>query len=107
MTKRIAKRRIKRREQVLLIREKIYFSQLDEDHFFAWLQEIPAVKRVTVGLEVVVKEPIDKASLYDLIAVMTRYGLDRKCLRPLCESHKDRRWFADPKKYWHKAVFGG
>jgi hypothetical protein len=110
MTKRIAKRRIKRRERILRMAHLTWFSHLDEDHFFAWLQEIPAVKRVTglpAGIEVLVKEPIDKASLYDLIVLMTRYGLDRKCLRPLCESHKDRRWFTDPKTYWHKAVFGG
>ncbi|MGZ5875665.1 MAG: hypothetical protein ACXWKP_26595 [Bradyrhizobium sp.] len=85
-----------------------FYSRTDEDHFFAWLQSIPAIKRVTGkgrGLELVVERPIDRESLRDLIAVMTRYDLDCRPLRPLCDEQKDE-YFRDEGKYWHSAVYG-
>jgi len=92
----------------LLVKGRMrYHCPSDEDHFFAWLQSIPAVKNVKgthKGLEVTIKEPIDKESFYDLVGLMTRYGLNQKCLKPLCESQIDP-WFKDPKNYWYRAVF--
>jgi len=94
---------------VFLIREPIrFYCPLDEDHFFAWLHDIPAVKGVdgtVAGLELDIEEPIDKTSLYELIGLLTRYDVDRRCLRPLVESNPDP-WFRDPGRYWHQSVFG-
>ena len=56
------------------------------------------------GLELTIDEPIDRASFYELVGLMTRYGLDTQCLKPLCESNPDS-WFKDNKNYWHAAVF--
>jgi hypothetical protein len=56
-------------------------------------------------LELIVQRPIDKESLYDLIAVMTRYGVDRRPLRPLCDE-QEVDYFRDKGKYWHSAVYG-
>ena len=84
-----------------------FYSQRDEDHFFAWLQSIPAIKGVTgrgAGLELVVERPVDKDSLRDLIAVMTRYNIDCRPLKPLCDEHPDER-FRDEKTYWHSAIY--
>jgi hypothetical protein len=93
----------------LLINEPLrYYSQADEDHFFAWLQSIPAIEKVTGvgrGLELIVRRPIDKGSLYDLIAVMTRYNLDCRPLKPLCDEQQDE-YFRDEGKYWHSAIYG-
>ena len=93
---------------MLLIPEPVPFhSQLDEDHFFAWLKDIPAVKNVSgtpKGLELDIDEPIDSASFHELAGLLTRYGLDRRCLRPLAESNPDIS-LRDPVKYWHRSVF--
>ncbi|WP_211442011.1 hypothetical protein [Collimonas humicola] len=85
-----------------------YYCEPDEDYFFAWLKAIPAVKAVVgtpSGLELTLEAPIDKTSFYELVGLMARYGLDRKCLRPLCQSQSDP-WFNDPQNYWYEAVFG-
>jgi hypothetical protein len=85
-----------------------YYCESDEDHFFAWLEKIPAVKAVVgtpKGITLTIDEPIDKVSFYELVGLMTRYQLDRSCLRPLCESQIDP-WFKDPKNYWYMSVFG-
>ena len=62
-------------ETVLLIEEPSpYYSQVDEDHFFGWLQSIPVIKKVkgtTDGLELAVLRPVDKDSLRHLIALLT------------------------------------
>ena len=93
---------------MLLIPEpKLFYCEPDEEHFFAWLKAIPAVKNVKGtpnGLELSLEEPIDQLSFYELIGLMTRYGLDRKCLRVLCEQHRDP-WFRDSKNYWYGTVF--
>lgn len=95
-------------ECMLLIQEPaLFYCEPDEDYFFTWLKAIPAVKSITgtpMGLELIIEEPIDQLSFYDLVGLMTRYGLDRKCLRPLCESQTDP-WFRDTKNYWYSAVF--
>lgn len=92
---------------IILIKEPtIYFSQKDEDHFFQWLQSLQAVKNVVGtpdGLEVTL-ENLDRDSLYDLIAIMTRYDIDKKCLATLCNSENED-WFKDKKKYWYKSIF--
>ena len=85
-----------------------FYCESDEDSFFAWLKSIPAVKAVTgtaLGLEIALDEPVDRLSFYEIVGLFTRYGLDRRQLRLLCESNEDP-WFHDPKNYWYAAVFG-
>lgn len=92
---------------LLIIKSPVYHCEPDKDHFFAWLEDIPAIKEVTGSLdslELIVEDPIDKISFYELVGLLTRYGLDRKCLRPLCKSQSDP-WFNDPQNYWYSAVF--
>lgn len=62
-----------------------YFSQLDERHFFQWLQGIECVKSVRgVGSELVVTVGVlTRESTLDFAALMTRYGIDLRALRPL------------------------
>lgn len=92
----------------ILIPEPAWFScEPDEIHFFAWLNEISAVRSVTAsreGLELVVDTPVDKASFYELVGLLTRYDLDRTSVRPLCIDHPDD-WFRDRKNYWYQSVF--
>lgn len=84
-----------------------YYCESDEDHFFAWLKNIPSVKAIVgtpEGITLTIDEPIDKLSFYELVGLMTRYQLDRKCLRPLCEAQADP-WFTDTTNYWYPSVF--
>lgn len=85
-----------------------YHCDSDEDHFFGWLKSIPAIKAVVgtpTGLDLTVDVPIDRLSFYELVGLMTRYQLDKKCLRQLCAGHQDV-WFNDTKNYWYESVFG-
>lgn len=92
---------------LLVIKSPFYYCEPDKDYFFAWLEAIPAIKKVTGTadvLELIVEDPIDKISFYELVGLLTRYNLDRKCLRPLCHLQTDP-WFNDPQNYWYAAVF--
>lgn len=85
----------------------IFYCESDEDEFFRWLKGIPAIRDVIgthEGLQLEIDEPIDRLSFYELVGLMTRYGLDRKCLRPLCDAAIDPL-FMDSKNYWFKSVF--
>ncbi len=85
-----------------------FYCESDEEHFFAWLKSIPAVKAVVgtpEGLDLTIEVPIDRLSFYELVGLMTRYQLDKRSLRQLCESHADQ-WFNDAKNYWYTSVFG-
>ena len=84
-----------------------YYCETDEDHFFGWLKSIPAVKEIAGtpgGLELTIDEPIDKLSFYELVGLLTRYSLDRNCLRLLC-THQLDPWFNDKNNYWYESVF--
>lgn len=85
-----------------------FYCEPDEDYFFAWLQNIEAVKAVMGtpdGLDLTIQVPIDRTSFYELVGLLTRYQLNRTSLRPLCEGHTDP-WFTDSKNYWYESVFG-
>jgi hypothetical protein len=92
----------------LIIKEpSSFYSYLDEENFFRWLQSIPVVTdvvRVGFDLEISLDSPIDEPNLRDLIAVLKRYGVDLKCLRKFVDSSNES-WFKNPQAYWYKAVF--
>jgi len=85
-----------------------FYSPNDEDHFFRWLQSIPGVddvKGVGGTLQMTVSRPLGRESLQDLIAVLTRYGVDRRPLKPFCDEQPGD-YFNHPGRYWHSAVYG-
>ena len=85
----------------------MWFAYSDERNFFGWLESIPSVVKVVGtgrGLELQLKEPVDDESLRDLIALLTRYNLDRSVLAVLA-TVKNRSWFKDKRKYWYVSVF--
>jgi len=92
----------------LVIEEpKLWFAYSDEKNFFQWLESTPAVMkvvRVDDGLELQLKKSVDNESLRDLIALLTRYDLDRSVLAALATS-KNQSWFKDKNKYWYASVF--
>ena len=85
----------------------LWFAYSDEKNFFGWLESIPSVGKVVgtgKGLELQLKDPVDDESLRDLIALLTRYGLDRSVLAPLATA-KNRSWFKNKKSFWYDSVF--
>ena len=66
--------------------------------------EIPGVLRWEQDT-LVVRSRISKASLYDLLALFSRYGISMRQLAQF-ENDANSSWFRDPVKYWHKDVFG-
>lgn len=94
----------------LIIKEpNPYWSYLDEKNFFEWLESIPAIKKVigigtSLGLEIYIKTPLNEPNLRDLIAILHKYGIDKKCLREFATSENEK-WFKDNNSYWYKSVF--
>lgn len=84
-----------------------FFSYLDEKNFFTWLESIPAVKHINgsaKGLEISLATPLNESHIRDLIAIMHRYGIEKKPLQQLCTSENES-WFKDKNKYWYQSVF--
>jgi len=105
---RIKTSKVRRKTRSLIIEEpRLWFAYSDEKNFFHWLESIPSVGkvvRVDRGLELQLKESIDDESLCDLIALLTRYDLDRSVLAVLATA-KNRSWFKNKKAYWYDSVF--
>lgn len=83
----------------------VYFSQLDEDHFFTWAQEIDCITSIEMGYLHIDPEKINEATLRDVLALLERYKLSAKSLTALCNS-KNEIWFKNPQAFWYQAVFG-
>ena len=88
-----------------------YYHQADERAFFEWLARIPCVKNYewgegSYGLVVQLKRRPGQDDLRQLLALLYRYGADMRQLAKF-ETAKNRGWYRDPKKFWHKAVFAG
>ncbi|WP_143694862.1 hypothetical protein [Variovorax sp. JS1663] len=93
----------------ILVNEPQFYCYQDEKHFFGWLEGLKALKefkRTPEGLALAFENPIDDASLADLIGLFTRYRIDRRDLKAFC-NEANRHWFAHSRKYWYRSVFGG
>ncbi|HAD09288.1 MAG TPA: hypothetical protein DCF62_07405 [Porticoccaceae bacterium] len=83
----------------------VYYSQLDEDHFFAWAQEIPCIKSIDCGYLHIQESEVDEQAMRDLLAILERYRLSAKPLAALC-TPENESWFKDKDKFWYQDVFG-
>ena len=81
-----------------------YFSQLDEDCFFAWAQRIPCVTSIDRGFLHVRSKRLVETDLRDLIAIMHRYRMPMAQLQQFLND-KNEDWFKDSNSYWHREVF--
>ena len=82
-----------------------YLSQLDEDSFFSWVQQIPCVKSVENGFLHIRSKRLSEVDLRDLIAVMHRYQMPMAQLQQFLDK-RNEHWFKSPKMYWHQQIFG-
>ena len=77
-----------------------YFSQKDEDLFFAWVGDIGCVSNVDRGVVSVDPELASDDDLRELLALLTRYRLSIEALGALVNSSNEH-WFNDPNAYWN------
>jgi len=95
---------------VLICKRIAYYSPNDEFAFFDWLKRINCIKEVRgVGDEihlVLPRRQISDSALRDLISIFERYHIDKKQLSQFL-TNRNQAWFKDdPRKFWHKKVFG-
>ena len=83
----------------------MFGSQLDEKHLFEWAVEIPGVLRWEQDTLVIRSKRISQASLRDLLALFSRYGIPMRQLAQF-QNETNEKWFTAPHMYWHKKVFG-
>ena len=83
----------------------VYYSQLDEDQFFAWSQEIPCIKSIDRGYLHIQESEVNEQTMRELLAIMQRYRLSAKPLAALC-TPENESWFKDKDKFWYQDVFG-
>jgi hypothetical protein len=85
-----------------------FYCQVDETHFFKWLQEIEGVREVRghlTDLTVYLSGPaLSDSALRDLIGLLHRYDVPMSCLRSQL-TPKNEHWFKDPEKYWYEKIF--
>ena len=93
----------------IVVRGPTYYSEYDEDAFFAWLQRIPAVRSVRgVGRDLVIEvrsRRMPNTSLHELIALFTRYKMSHRELAQF-ESAANSSWLREPGTYWQRSMFG-
>jgi hypothetical protein len=80
-------------------------SQLDEKHLFEWAREISCVIGWEQDTLVIQSRRVSEAALRDLLALFWRYNIPMEQLAQFRNSNNEA-WFASPKMYWHKKVFG-
>jgi hypothetical protein len=86
-----------------------FFSQLDEEAFFAWLEKLPCVSKIegkgdTVFIRVF-ESKVDEYALRELLALFRRYGVDMKQLAAF-DKQQFAHWFRNRDAYWCESVFG-
>lgn len=92
-----------------VLRERSFFSYLDEKHFFTWLESIDGVTHVVGGpggLRVHLRDEfLSQASAFDIIALFRRYGHPLAPLKPHIDpAHDD--YFKKQDSPWYDELYG-
>ena len=87
-----------------------YYSQLDEDAFFEWVNKIGSIVKYDGYSDVlhlhVKGNLIPDQDLREIIGLFHRYKINMAQLSVFL-NQSNEKWFLDkPKGYWHKKVFG-
>lgn len=72
---------------VLTCKKVKFFSQIDEDMFFAWIEKANYVKEfkgVRDTIELIIVTPLKRDDLFDLFALFRRYKINSKQLVQFC-----------------------
>ena len=94
----------------LVIKEpSFYYSYQDEKHFYDWLESIDGIDAVRGGPQGLVirfkGNGLNRRDLFDLIALLTRYGVDMLGLRDLVTA-RNESWIKNRQSYWYSRIFG-
>jgi hypothetical protein len=85
-----------------------FYSQLDEDAFFAWLSKIKCVSKFEGRLDVLRMEvcaaQLDAQDLRELLSLFRRYGVDLRQLA-VFDREEFADWFRARVAYWYPLVF--
>lgn len=97
-------------ESCIVFKERRYLSYYDEKYFYAWLESIEGVEKVTgihAGLlRVDLNSPfLTRSGAFDLIALFTRYSYPLLPIRDHI-APADLDYFKKPDARWHEALFG-
>ena len=87
-----------------------FYSQGDEDRFFACFYALPEYVAVTGRLETLtlaLKAPLSRESFRDLVALFHRYKLSLTCLKPALASLSpgDLAYFMSTESIYQKGLF--
>ena len=86
----------------------VFHGESDEDHFFAWLSELPSFDSVVGArtmLNISLHEPVDDETALGLIVLCDRWRVNMAPLRGL-RSKENEAWFASPQRWFHKQLWG-
>ena len=85
-----------------------FYSSLDEDAFFYWLDKIECVNSWRLGTDSIVLEidttNMNEEELRGILALFYRYEMDMKQLKQFM-TKENAEWFARPIAYWHNRMF--
>lgn len=93
----------------LTCKRVFFYSHADEAAFFHFAENIKAVQRVegvSDSILLHVSSRPSQQSLRDIIALFQRYRISGMSQLAAFLSDSNRAWFNDPKKFWHRKVFG-
>ena len=86
-----------------------YWSELDEQAFFWWIDHIQSVASIsgdgrilTLNIE---EGKISDTDLRELLALAFRYGCDMSQFSQFLTASNSRWFFGNDEAYWHNAVF--
>ncbi len=94
---------------IIVCKRVRFWSQFDEEAFFAWAARIPGVSACRgVGDEiqlVIPRRRISQQALRELVGLFMRFDIAQMDQLARFLNATNRRWFADPRKDYHRRVF--
>ena len=86
-----------------------YYSRGDERRFFQGLSDIDCISNVKgVGRSLLFDvdlRQLNREKILEIIALLWRYHIDLKPLRPLVDNNKKFAWVSEPHFYWHSNMY--
>lgn len=92
---------------ILKCHKTAFYSQLDEEMFFAGLRRISGVKDIKgEGFDLLFSVPlrVSGKSLRELLGLFFRYKIDMRQLSQFA-TEKNRAWFESSEAFWFSKVF--
>ncbi len=94
---------------ILTCKSVWYYSEIDEDLFFAWIKRIPSIikfKGIGDELHLYIKSnTISNDDLGELIGLFYRYKINMEQLKQFV-TDDNKEWFTTEGSYWFEPIFG-